>query len=595
MFKQAAETGKIKPVAPAVVEKQSPMEALRQRYPGLPIEEAIERDNPGYVFDDTLKLIVRDMFQTSKNMVITGPAGSGKSLLLGLITKYVPVDNFAVMSTTASGAKVLNDNDPRIGAVTIHSFFRIPPDYPLMVVDREAIDKVAARMTSAVDYYIIDEVSMMNIDVAEVVFRGMLGKGRLILFGDVLQLPPIVKNDGLSDEIREDVEKLYHGNAFFFSAPTYSDMKFTAYSLRKVWRQTDQTFIELLGRTRYGKPTDEDLDRINEHAVPLETFKTFFTDDEVFLTLVGTNKRVEEINRDSLRKIPAPVYSFHTLSYNDDDRVQGTMETKVGATIMCTRNIYSVITGKRFLESENPDKEGYEDDEPTPICKPFHLFTLSDVCVDREIEQAYTHDETGNAIIQEFDLRRSASSKGDNKAFPYLYNGQTGKVVDIDRETLAVSAEFREEGSKGEAIIKPVVFYPVIHPVYSYVMHEEVLRRYSAKGNFLSESEAKELRITTPPVGNETSKRRKFKKTIAGYSFYYDFVTCYAITVHKSQGKTLDNVYWDSSSIFAPSQAYVALSRVRSFSNMGLSRPVSSRSFFVSSEARDWVRAIEQE
>jgi ATP-dependent DNA helicase PIF1 len=52
----------------------------------------------------------------------------------------------------------------------------------------------------------------------------------------------------------------------------------------------------------------------------------------------------------------------------------------------------------------------------------------------------------------------------------------------------------------------------------------------------------------------------------------------WAVTIHKSQGKTFDRVIIDfGTGAFAHGQAYVALSRCTTFTGMVLRRPVSSR------------------
>lgn len=63
---------------------------------------------------------------------------------------------------------------------------------------------------------------------------------------------------------------------------------------------------------------------------------------------------------------------------------------------------------------------------------------------------------------------------------------------------------------------------------------------------------------------------------VAGSFTQYPFRLAWAVTIHKSQGKTFDNVIIDiGRGTFAAGQLYVALSRCTSFEGLRLSRPIS--------------------
>jgi ATP-dependent DNA helicase PIF1 len=87
-------------------------------------------------------------------------------------------------------------------------------------------------------------------------------------------------------------------------------------------------------------------------------------------------------------------------------------------------------------------------------------------------------------------------------------------------------------------------------------------------------------------------ERDRIESEVMGSFIQYPLRLAWAVTIHKAQGKTFEDVVVDfGRGTFAPGQAYVALSRCTSMDGLVLRRPLESRHVFMDARITTFLRA----
>ena len=287
---------------------------------------------------------------TNRHLFLTGKAGTGKTTFL----KYIKENSGKKMAVVApTGVAAIN-----AGGVTIHSFFQLPfgPFIPtlhhihsgIQVHNKHSIFQ-NIRLTTAkreliqeLELLVIDEVSMVRadmLDAIDVVLRHFrrkptlpFGGIQMLYIGDLFQLPPVVKNE------EWELLQPYYKSPFFFDAEVMQQAPPVYIELKKIYRQTDSLFINLLNNVRNNCCTEQDIALLNSH------FQSNFSppSGDNYITLTSHNYLAKKINEDELEKLSAKKYTFKaTITGEFAERsfpVEEVMQLKIGAQVMFIKN-----------------------------------------------------------------------------------------------------------------------------------------------------------------------------------------------------------------------------------------------------------------
>ncbi|WP_457745394.1 ATP-dependent DNA helicase [Sulfurimonas sp.] len=415
--------------------------------------------------------VTLEALQKKRNVFLTGGAGVGKTTITRELIKAYEQNSKKVAKLASTGMAAT-----LIGGQTLHSFLDLGIAANIEELQANAkfeIKKKIKKLIHSMDLIVIDEISMVSDTLFEMIaFRLQQAdfQGTLLVVGDFLQLPPVVRGS----------QEVY----FAFESQAWRDFSFETILLTHIYRTDDLRFIELLHSIRFGYIDEDVHNHLNEYIKPLPSDLSQFT------FLFGKNNSANRHNQEQLEHIDAEVFTKevqiikHTKTtkeyeierFLDDARIDKELHLKIGAPVLFTKNSWNYFNGER-------------------------------------------------GIVVNYDATYIYVQKSD------------GKVVKL--ETVA--------------------------------QHKNIWKEKSVNGKKEMQEEAQ-------------------------FSIYhYPIKLAFAITIHKSQGMSIEDLIIETNEIFAPSQFYVALSRSSNPKRLTLIAPRGQwyERIYVNAKAMEFVKSCE--
>ena len=300
----------------------------------------------------TADYVLKFVNQTNRSVFLTGKAGTGKTTLL---KKILETTHKNVVVVAPTGIAALN-----AGGVTIHSMFQLPfggfiPDAiyendfskNIKFETKKTLGRhfrmsgVKKSVIQNMELLIIDEVSMLRPDVLDAMDfmlqsvrkkKVPFGGVQVLFIGDLLQLPPVIQDH------EWNVLRNYYAGKFFFHSHVVQQSPPLYLELSKIFRQSDDTFIDLLESLRNNTISNQQRDELNKYVQPNFDSKK----NQGYIMLTTHNHKVDAINKEALSDLVGTEIILRADVIDDfPDKIfpiEADLKLKKGAQVMFVKN-----------------------------------------------------------------------------------------------------------------------------------------------------------------------------------------------------------------------------------------------------------------
>lgn len=274
-----------------------------------------------------------EIMLSGESVLLTGPAGAGKTYVLNQFVKLAKHDGKHVSITATTGLAATH-----LGGTTIHSWAGIGVTDYIPQGFAEHIAKGRREIIEKTDVLVIDEISMLHdfrLDMIDEVCRLVrkepdlpFGGIQLIMSGDFFQLPPINRGDS-------------RAGSFVVNADVWQELDPVICYLQEQHRQDDEQLIDILNAIRAG-------DVRRHHAETLLSRTEVYPDDLEQLTELHTvNIDVDSMNEAKLKDLEGDELSYEQTTTGSENYVENlqrsvlapkVLRLKEGALVMAVKN-----------------------------------------------------------------------------------------------------------------------------------------------------------------------------------------------------------------------------------------------------------------